>query len=76
MVPIQTTSRKINYIKYLNLIFCDCNGGAMAPMAPLWIHHWRRIGRDATFRREGRGLESRSSRRVGTLGMSFTYSFL
>src|SRR6218665_890868 len=23
MVPIQTTSRKINLIKYLNLIFCD-----------------------------------------------------
>ena len=36
MVPIQTTSRrKINYIKYLNLIFCDfAMGGAMAPMAP------------------------------------------
>jgi len=44
MVPIQTTSRKINYIKYLNLIFCDfAMGGAMAPMAPLWIRHWVNI---------------------------------
>src|SRR6218665_3432245 len=35
MVPIQTTSRKLNYIKYLNLIFCDfAMGGAMAPMTP------------------------------------------
>src|SRR6218665_904944 len=35
MVPIQTTSRKLNYIKYLNFIFCDfAMGGAMAPMAP------------------------------------------
>src|SRR6218665_4057213 len=34
MVPIQITSRKLNYIKYLNLIFCDfAMGGAMAPMA-------------------------------------------
>jgi len=35
MAPTQTTSRKINYIKYLNLIFSDfAMGGAMAPMAP------------------------------------------
>ena len=34
------------------------------------------LGRDDAFRPEGRGFESISSRRVGTLGKSFTYSCL
>src|SRR6218665_2727076 len=37
---------------------------------------WWRIGRVETFRPEGRGLESRSNRHVGTLGKSFTCSCL
>src|SRR6218665_252834 len=37
---------------------------------------WWRIGRNDAFRPESRVLESRSSRHVGTLGKSFTYSCL
>src|SRR6218665_1993860 len=37
---------------------------------------WWRIGRVDAFRPDGRGFESRSSRHVGTLGKSFTYSCL
>src|SRR6218665_71727 len=41
-----------------------------------YIYAWWRIGRVTTFRLEGRGFESHSSRGVGTLGKSFTYSCL
>ena|SRR6218665_1193113 len=42
----------------------------------LYCGAWWRIGRDDAFRPEGRGFESRSSRKVGILGKSFTYSWL
>src|SRR6218665_1815028 len=37
---------------------------------------WWLIGRTDAFRPKGRGLESRSSRNVGTLGKSFTHRCL
>ena len=37
---------------------------------------WWRIARVDAFRPESRGFESCSGRHVGTLGKSFTYSFL
>ena len=37
---------------------------------------WWLIGRFDAFRPNGRGFESRSSRQVGMLGKSFTYSCL
>jgi len=37
---------------------------------------WWRLGWDDDFQPEGREFDSRSSRHVGTLGKSFTYSCL
>ena len=49
---------------------------SIGPGTTLPCGAWWHIGRADAFPPEGRGFESRSSRHIGTLGKSFTYSCL
>src|SRR6218665_3765480 len=42
MVPIEITSRKMNYIKYLNLIFATFQWGCHGTYGTPWIRHCSR----------------------------------